>query len=131
MKYQMVRCGLVLFVLATLLVGCGDSLPPEAREVVFNAFESVQKPRIVSVQQVEPLPQDLEMGAEEVWCVNLSVDCWSQDDGHQTCGDSRLVRRVRDDWQVSVVATDEDREMWEARGCELAEGVTWQPHVSF
>ena len=131
MKNPRIYCGLVLVVLTTLLVGCGDSLPSDAREAVFAAFEYGQEPRIVTVQQAEPLPQDLEMGAEEVWCVNLSVQCWSEDDRNQTCGDSRLVRRVEEDWQVSVVATDEDIEMWQARGCELSEGVTWQPHVSF
>ncbi len=131
MKNSKARCGLVLVILAMLLVGCGDSLPSDAQEAVFNGFEYGQEPRIVSVQQVEPLPQDLEVGAEEVWCVNLSVGCWSEDNRNQICGDSRLVRRVGDDWQVSVVATEEDREMWETRGCEFEEGITWQPHVSY
>jgi len=33
------------------------------------------------------------------------------------------VRLIDGQWQVVVVRTDEDKEKWEARGCELMEDV--------
>ena len=125
MRNWTIRYGavLVFFVLMMVLSGCGEALPVDAKEIIFDAFGDGEKPNIDSVKQVDPLPEDLEMGATEVWCVNLTFECWSCDYGEfQTCADSRLVRRIDDKWQISLVVTDEDKEMWEARGCELIEG---------
>ena len=125
MKKQIVRYGVVLmfFILATILSGCGGALPAEAKETVLSAFEDGELPNIHSAKQVEPLPEDLAVGATEVWCVNLTFECWSCDRGEfQTCADSRLVRRIDSEWQVSIVFTDEDQELWKARGCEPIEG---------
>jgi predicted small lipoprotein YifL len=122
MKNQVIRheALLVLILLAMTLAGCGSGLPPDAKEAVLSGFEPEEKPRIDSAQQVEPLPEDLEMDVEEVWCVNLTFACWSCSYGEwRTCADSRLVRRIDGDWQISVVFDDEDKEKWEARGCEL------------
>jgi hypothetical protein len=122
MKAFKLRSGtvLVFIVLAMILTGCGGRLPPEAKDAVLRGYAQDEKPRIDSAQQVEPLPEDLELGAEEVWCVNLVFSCWSCGYGEwRTCADSRLVRQIDGEWQVSVVFTEEDKEKWEARGCEL------------
>lgn len=104
------------------LTACGDSLPPDATEIVFGAFNSGENPQIDSAQQAEPLPEDLAAGADQVWCVNLTFTCWSCAHGeYQTCADSRLVRRIGDEWQVSLVLTGQDKELWKARGCKLIE----------
>ena len=66
--------------------------------------------------------EDIEVGAEEVWCVNFTVLCWGPPytlEEKSTCADSRLVRLIDGEWQVSLVVTDEDKANWEARGCEL------------
>lgn len=108
--------------MAATLAACGHSLPRDATKVVLGAFDPAEKAQVSSAKQVEPLPQDLTMGAEEVWCVNITYTCWSCAYGqYQTCADSRLARRVGDEWQVSLLLTEEDRELWEARGCELME----------
>jgi hypothetical protein len=110
----------LFIVLAMALAGCSGALPPDARETVLSTFEPDEKPHIDSAKQVEPLPEDLETGAEEVWCVNLTFACWSCSRGEwHTCADSRLVRRIHGNWQVSVALTEEDKEKWEARGCKL------------
>ena len=122
MKNQTIRYGAILasIVLAMALTGCGEKLPSDAKKAVLGAFELEERPRIDSAQQVEPLQEDLAMGAEEVWCVNLTFTCWSCGHGEwRTCADSRLMRRIGGNWQVSLVVTDEDREKWETRGCEL------------
>jgi hypothetical protein len=122
MKTFKLRSGtvLVFIVLAMVLAGCGDKLPPEAKDAVLRGYAQDEKPRIDSARQVDPLPEDLEQGAEEVWCVNLVFSCWSCGYGEwRTCADSRLVRQIDGGWQVSVVFTEEDKEKWEARGCEL------------
>jgi hypothetical protein len=122
MKKQPLRQGamLVFIVLAMTLGGCGGALPPDAKEVLLSTFDPDEKPRIDSAHQVEPLQEDIEIGAEEVWCVNLIFTCWSCAYGEfRTCADSRLVRRIDDRWQVSLVLTEEDKAKWEARGCEL------------
>jgi predicted small lipoprotein YifL len=121
-KNQTIRYGATLvFVLLTIaLAGCGEKLPSDAKTAILSAFEPGEKARIHSAQRAEPLQEDLAMDAQEVWCVNLTFACWSCGHGEwRTCADSRLVRRIGDDWQVSLVVTDEDEEKWEARGCEL------------
>ncbi|MDY7077462.1 MAG: hypothetical protein SXV54_11125 [Chloroflexota bacterium] len=45
-------------------MGCGKQLPSDAQEVVFDGFAPDDNPRIDSVRQAEPLPEDLEMGTE-------------------------------------------------------------------
>lgn len=113
---------ITIIVMTAILTACGNSLPPDATKIVLGAFDSDEEAQISSAQNVEPLPQDLAAGAEEVWCVNITFTCWSCDYGEfQTCADSRLARRVGDEWQVSLLLTEEDRELWEARGCELME----------
>ena len=124
MRKHSIRDGaiLVFTILAMALAGCSGSLPPDAKKVVLSGFEPDENPCIDSARQVESLPEDLEMGAEEVWCVNLTFTCWSCDYGEfRTCADSRLMRRIGDNWEVTLVLTDVDREKWEARGCELIE----------
>ena len=126
MKKQTSRYGalvLVFVALATALSGCGPAIPVDAKEMIFDGFDVDGEARIESAVQAELLPQDIEMGATEVWCVNVTFSCWSCDYGEfQTCADSRLVRRIDDEWQVSLVFTEKDQTMWEARGCELIEG---------
>lgn len=108
--------------MAAMLTACGHSLPRDATKIVLGAFDPTEKAQVSSAQQVEPLPQDLALGAEEVWCVNITYTCWSCDYAeYQVCADSRLARLVGDEWQVSLLLTEEDRELWEARGCELME----------
>ena len=118
------RAVLMFITLAVVLAGCGGALPPDAKKAVLSAFDPGQKVHIHSAQQVEPLQEDLEMGAEEVWCVNVTFTCWSCAHGeYRTCADSRLVRRIGGNWEVSLVLTEEDKEKWEARGCELISDV--------
>lgn len=111
----------VLFTLLLgVLVGCGTSMPTEARDALELTFYPDQEMQIQSTQQVEPIAVDQELGAEEVWCVNVTFTCWSCDYGeYRTCSDSRLVRRFGDQWQADPVLTEEEIEQWEARGCEL------------
>jgi hypothetical protein len=111
---------LLSVLLAVILAGCGPALPDDAQETVLNEFDPDTNAIIDSAKQVEPLQQDLDVGAEEVWCVNITFTCWSCDYGEwRTCGDNRLVRRIDGEWQVSLTTTDEEQELWEARGCEL------------
>ncbi len=111
---------LLLTVLLLALAGCGPTLPPDARRAVLRRFDPEEEVHIHRVQQVTPLPEDLEAGAEEVWCVSLTFTCWSCAYGEfRTCSDSRLVRRIDDHWEVSLLFTEEDKAQYEARGCEL------------
>jgi hypothetical protein len=106
--------------LAMMLGGCQNKLPSEAKEVLFNAFDPEEKPRIDSAKEAELLPEDLALGIEEAWCVNLTFVCWSCSYGeYRTCADSRLAYRIGESWRVFLVVTEEDKEKWEARGCEL------------
>lgn len=121
LRYRTVPTLILLSVLlAVILAGCGPALPDDAQETVLNEFDPDTNAIIDSAKQVEPLQQDLDVGAEEVWCVNITFTCWSCDYGEwRTCGDNRLVRRIDGEWQVSLTTTDEEQELWEARGCEL------------
>ena len=111
---------LVVLVLALILAAC-TGLPSDARRAALNTMGAGNEPRIISAQQVEPLPEDTAAGADEVWCVNLSYTCWVCTCGdYRICGTSRLLRRIAGHWQVKPVITVQDRQAWEARGCELA-----------
>jgi hypothetical protein len=115
-----------LLVAAVLLVlaGCGASVPNEVQDVVLAAFDADAEARVHAAWHVDPLPEDLRVGAEDVWCLNVTFRCWSCDYGEfHTCADSRLARLVDDQWQVALVLTEEDRVLWEARGCEPIEDV--------
>lgn len=109
--------------LATGLSGCGDRLPREVEAAIINAFDPDEQPRLQSVNQVDPLPVDLEAGAEEVWCVNIIFRCFTPvyygRDELSTCGDNRLVRLVDGQYQIIRLRSDEDEADWIARGCEL------------
>ncbi len=110
----------LLILLAVALAGCGSALPEEAKTMVLRGFDPQSNPRIDTAQRVEPLAEDLALGAEEVWCVNIVYTCWSCSYGRFfTCADSRLVRRIVWRWEVSVLMTEEDRALWESRGCPL------------
>lgn len=125
MKIQIVRwanVSLILIALTTVLTGCGDKLPPDAKAAALETFDAIDEPRVHAAKHVEPLAADLEVGAEEVWCVNFTYKCWGPPytfEEQSTCADNRLVRLIDDEWQVSIVVTDEDKTSWEARGCEL------------
>ncbi|GEM_PF-1881661 len=112
-------------ILLLILAGCsGDALPAEARTMVLRGFDSQSNPHIDRAQQVTPLAEDLALGAEEVWCVNIVYTCWSCEYGrYRTCADNRLVRRIGDRWEVSVLQTEEDRALWEERGCLLLDPI--------
>lgn len=95
-------------------------MPREARNALDLTFYPEQEMQIHSAQQVGPIAIDRELGAEEVWCVNVTFTCWSCDYAeYRTCSDSRLVRRVGDRWEAVPVLTEEEIEQWEARGCDL------------
>jgi hypothetical protein len=112
---------LALITLTMTLTGCGEKLPADAQEALFSTFEPEEAPHIETVKRVEPLPEDLAVGAEEVWCVNLVYGCYSCSRLEiLTCAGSRLVRRIDGKWQISLVMTEEAKEAWAARGCELA-----------
>ena len=114
---------IVAFAVTTVLVvlgGCQSSLPPEAKEALLGAFYPEENPRIDSVKAARLLPEDQALGVEEAWCVNITFVCWSCSYGeYRTCADSRLVYRIGDTWQVSLVVTEEDKKKWVDRGCEL------------
>ena len=118
--------GSLLVLALTILTGCGQRLPPDAEAAVLGPYDPhIYQPVIISVEQVEPLLEDVVAGAEEVWCVNLTIRCispyyWTQDE-YTTCGDSRLVRLIDGRYQVSVLMDEEDEANWERRGCELME----------
>jgi len=114
---------LLTILLPTILTGCGEPLPADAQETLFDGFEVEDKATIHSAERAELLQEDLDMGAEEVWCVNVTFACWSCDFAEwRTCADSRLMRLIDGEWQVSLVISEEDEEKWEARGCEPIEG---------
>jgi hypothetical protein len=123
MKVKRIVLSLIVVVLAVVLAGCRNRLPPDAKAAAIGTFDPIDEPRIDSVKRAKPLPEDVEMGAEEVWCVNFTFLCWTPpfftSGEHTTCADSRLVRLIDGGWQVSLVVTDEDKANWEARGCEL------------
>jgi len=121
--YAAVLVSISLTMLLTIILGgCGRALPVDAKEALFSGFESDDNATIYSARQAEPLQQDLDMGADEIWCVNVTFKCWSCVYGqYQTCADSRLMRRINGEWQVSLVVSEDDKEKWEARGCELIE----------
>jgi hypothetical protein len=122
---------LLTIVLVPALTSCGSQLPSEAKEVAFSTFDPDERPRISSATKVELQPEDIEAGAEEVWCVNLTFRCFTTiyygRGEYSTCGDNRLARLVDGEWRISRVITDEDRANWEARGCELMEAVIGLP----
>jgi len=112
----------IFITLAIVLTGCGDKLPPDAKAATLETFDAIDEPRIHTAKHVEPLAEDIEAGAEEVWCVNFTCLCWGPPytfEEHSTCADNRLVRLIDGEWQVSILVTDEDEANWEARGCEL------------
>ena len=113
---------LLTILLPIILAGCGESLPADAKETLFDGFDIEDKVSIHSAQQAELLQEDLDVGAAEVWCVNVTFTCWSCEYGqYQTCADSRLARLIDGEWQITVVMFDEDKAKWEARGCEPIE----------
>lgn len=117
MKTRAVQCGVALLALAVLLPACA-SLPREAREAALGFFDPDRRPRIHSARRVDPLPEDEQVSADEVWCVNVAFRCWSR--GHEewsTCLSSYLVRHIDGAWQAVEMVTREDLERWEARGC--------------
>lgn len=111
----------LLTILLLVLAACsGSALPAEARTVVLRGFDPQSNPRIDRAQQVTPLAEDLALGAEEVWCVNIVYTCWSCEYGrYRTCAENRLLRRIGGRWETAVLMTDEDRALWEERGCLL------------
>lgn len=124
-RHKWKTASLLMLTLASLS-GCRQKLPPEAEAAVLGPYDPhIYQPVIISVDQVDPLPEDVAAGAEEVWCVNLTIRCvspyyWTQDE-YTTCGDSRLVRLIDGRYQVSVLTSEEDEQKWEERGCELME----------
>jgi len=117
MRVGLAGRGAVLLALVSILAACA-SLPDEAEQAVLRSFDPDGQPRIHFARQVDPLPEDLEAGAEEVWCVSVVFRCWSCPHGEwRTCISSYLVRRVNGAWEVAPVLTDSDWEGWEARGC--------------
>ena len=126
MKAQAIQCGAALLVLAVLLAACA-SPPREAEEAALRSFAPNQRPRIHSARRADPLPEDEQVGADEVWCVNVAFRCWSRGRGEwYTCVSSYLVRRIDDAWQAVEMATREDLERWEARGCPRESDVVEQ-----
>jgi len=92
--------------------------------MVLRGFDPQSNPHIDRAQQVTPLAEDLALGAEEVWCVNIVYTCWSCEySRYRTCADNRLVRRIGDRWEISVLQTEEDRALWEERGCLLLDPI--------
>ena len=117
MKTRAVEWGVAVLALAVLLPACA-SLPREARDAALSFFDLDQRPRIHSARRADPLPEDEQVGADEVWCVNVAFRCWSR--GHEewyTCISSYLVRHIDGAWQAVEMVTREDLKRWEARGC--------------
>ena len=112
-----------LLLMAVLLVAC-DRLPREAEDTLFGNFDIDDTPRLLSVKQVEVLPEDEAMGAEEVWCANVAYTCWSCDYAQFiTCSSAWLLRRVGDRWVADGVALEEDWDRWDAQGCPVEDPV--------
>jgi hypothetical protein len=108
--------------LLLMVAGCRPPAPSDVRQAVLRSFDADQNARIHAAHQAQLLEVDALAGAEEVWCVNVTFRCWSCAHGeYRTCADSRLVRRIDGQPQVSLVLTEEDQADWEARGCELLE----------
>jgi hypothetical protein len=124
---------LVSTVVGAALTGCGPKLSPAAKDALLGRYDPyIDQPQIISAKRVEPLESDITVGALEVWCVNMTVRCispyyWTQD-LYTTCGDSRLVRLIGDEWHVSVLVTEEDEQDWEARGCDLMPVIAAPPN---
>jgi hypothetical protein len=122
---------LLLIFLALTLAGCGNRLPSEVQDTLLASFDPDERPRIHSATQVEPLAVDIAAGAEEVWCVNITFECFTSlhygRGERTTCGESRLARLIDGGWRVSRVITSEDEANWTARGCELMEPIVALP----
>lgn len=117
MRGRLAYLGAILSISTILLAAC-TPLPREAKQAILRTFDPDEQPRIHSARRVDPLLEDLEMGAEEVWCVNVVHRCWSC--AHRewrACISSYLVRRVDGKWEPVPMLTEEDWEGWEARGC--------------
>lgn len=107
----------LLLSLLVALAGC-SSVPEDIRAAVLRPFDSTEEPRIQFAQRVDPLPEDEAVGAAEVWCVNVSFQCWSCDHNRwQTCASSFLVRWIGDRWEATEVASEAEWVAWTARGC--------------
>ena len=115
--------GLALLLMAVLLVAC-DRLPREAETALFGSFDPADGPRLLSVKQVEVLPEDEVVGADEVWCANVAYVCWSCDYAQfMTCSSPWLLRRIGDRWVADGVALEADWDRWEAQGCPIEDPV--------
>ena len=132
-KTNSLRKAILFLALACMLTlaACGNKLPQEAKELILGTFDPDERPNLHYVAQVEPLADDLAVGAEEVWCVNITFRCYTA--GYygrgelSTCADSRLVRLIDGQWHTARVVTDQDRANWEARGCESIDEVIALP----
>ena len=114
-------------VLTMTLSGCGSSLPPDAQDAILGAFDYDSKPTIDQARQVELLPEDEALNAEQVWCVSVVYTCWSCDYGeYRKCGDNRLLRLIGGEWQIALVASEQDKEAFIARGCRLLDDFAGQ-----
>jgi len=103
--------------LLAALAGCSPR-PEGVTIAVLRHYDQIEQPNIVFARRVDPLPQDEAAGAEEVWCVNVSFQCWSCDHNRwQTCVSSFLVRWIGDRWEATEVALSTEWEDWAARGC--------------
>jgi hypothetical protein len=122
---------IVVIVLSLTLSSCGPSLPDAVEDRILATFDPDEMPRIQDVSEAEPLAQDLAVGAEEVLCVNIAFRCFSPmyygRGEYTTCGDNRLVRLVDGQWTISRVVTEEEKDNFEARGCELTPAIIALP----
>jgi hypothetical protein len=114
------RIALLLSLLAAL-AGC-SSVPEDVTAAVLRPFDSTEEPSIQFARRVDPLPEDEAVGAAEVWCVNVSFQCWSCGESRwHTCVSSFLVRWIGDRWEATEVASESEWEDWMARGCPREE----------
>lgn len=106
------------------LAACA-SLPVEAKEAVLNLFNrQEERPQIESAHQGELLPADVTAGVTEVWCVNVAHLCYNcAMQQLETCISPYLVRRMGNEWVVSAVVGEDNREEWTARGCPESGGI--------
>ncbi len=103
--------------LSFALASCG-SLPPEAAEAVLRTFPLDEQASVFASTRGELLEEDRDVGAEEVWCVQVShlcYDCARQK--LKTCISGRVVRWIQGTWVVQPVMDSVDVEAWRRRGC--------------
>ena len=123
MKPRMILKAVALLSLILLVSGCAR-LPGEAEWQVMQHFSAEERPRLISMAQVELTPEEATAGTEELWCVNVAYVCWSCDyQGFLTCSSPWFIRKTSGGWEAVGLTSSDEQELWETLGCPIEDSV--------